>query len=166
MVESFPRCTQKYSSFGTCFLIPHWWNCASCLFMLEHFFRPFLKTSHGRSAHTFGSSHRFLEVPHKGVLNRLFFYIFLQLPEVPLLLPGGRGVGFGGPKGPSRWPKVSSPPQELEVGTHRAPYLLVLKYFSWNYNTHFWTLLLLYSCFRNNCLGHFYVLKIPRKKFF
>ena len=40
-------------------------------FMLEHFFRPFLKTrSYDRSAHTFGSSHRFLEVPHKGVLNK------------------------------------------------------------------------------------------------
>ena len=35
------------------------------------FFRPFLKTrSYDRSAHTFGSSHRFLEVPHKGVLNK------------------------------------------------------------------------------------------------
>ena len=32
---------------------------------------------------------------------------FLHLPEVPLLLPGG------------------SPPQELEVGARRAPYLLV-----------------------------------------
>ena len=40
-------------------------------FMLEHFFRPFLKTrSYDRSAHTFRSSHRFLEVPHKGVLNK------------------------------------------------------------------------------------------------
>ena len=43
----------------------------SVFFMLEHFFRPFLKTrSYDRSAHTFGSSHRFLEVPHKGVLNK------------------------------------------------------------------------------------------------
>ena len=33
-------------------------------FKLEHFLRPFLKTrSHDRSAHTFGSSHRYLEVP-------------------------------------------------------------------------------------------------------
>ena len=40
-------------------------------FMLEHFFRPFLKTrSYDRSAHTFRSSHRCLEVPHKGVLNK------------------------------------------------------------------------------------------------
>ena len=40
-------------------------------FMLEHFFRNFLKIrSYDRSAHTFGSSHRFLEVPHKGVLNK------------------------------------------------------------------------------------------------
>ena len=30
-----------------------------------------------------------------------------------------------GPKGPSRWPKVTSPTQELEVGARRAPYLLV-----------------------------------------
>ena len=30
-----------------------------------------------------------------------------------------------GPEGPSRWPKVTSPPQELEVGACRAPYLLV-----------------------------------------
>ena len=43
----------------------------SVFFMLEHFVRPFLKTrSYDRSAHTFGSSHRFLEVPHKGVLNK------------------------------------------------------------------------------------------------
>ena len=35
---------------------------------LELFLRPSLKTrSHDRSAHTFGSSHRFLEVPQKGV---------------------------------------------------------------------------------------------------
>ena len=31
-----------------------------------------------------------------------------------------------GPKGASRWQKAISPPQELKVGTHRAPYLLVL----------------------------------------
>ena len=38
------------------------------LFKLEHFLRPFLKTrSHNGSVHTFGSSHRFLEVPQKGV---------------------------------------------------------------------------------------------------
>ena len=48
--------------------------------MLEHFFRPFLKTrSHDRSAHTFGSSHRFLEVPHKGVLNKLFVGILFTV---------------------------------------------------------------------------------------
>ena len=28
-----------------------------------------------------------------------------------------------GPEGPSRWPKATSPPQELEVGTRRAPYI-------------------------------------------
>ena len=33
-----------------------------------------------------------------------------------------------GPKGPSRWPKATSPLQELEVGVRRVPYLLVLKY--------------------------------------
>ena len=33
-----------------------------------------------------------------------------------------------GPKGPSRWLKATSPPQELEVGAHRALYLLVLTY--------------------------------------
>ena len=43
-----------------------------------------------------------------------------------LLLPGGRGVGTRGPFGPSRWPKTTSPLQELEVGACRAPYLLVL----------------------------------------
>ena len=37
-----------------------------------------------------------------------------------------RGVGSGGPKGVTRWPKATSPPQELEVGTRRAPYLLVI----------------------------------------
>ena len=31
----------------------------------------------------------------------------------------------GGPEGPSRWPKATSPPQELEVGGRRPPYLLV-----------------------------------------
>ena len=61
-------------------------------FMLEHFFRPFLKTrSYDRSAHTFGSSHRFLEVPHKGVFKQMICWHFLHLPKVPLLLPGGRG---------------------------------------------------------------------------
>ena len=33
-----------------------------------------------------------------------------------------------GPEGSSRWPKATSPPQELEVGTRRAPYLLVFSY--------------------------------------
>ena len=36
-----------------------------------------------------------------------------------------RGVGSGGPKGPSRRLKATSPPQEIEVGAHRVPYLLV-----------------------------------------
>ena len=61
--------------------------------MLEHFFRPFLKTrSYDRSAHTFGSSHRFLEVPHKGVLNKWFvgiFYTYLRSPYC-YLVGGGR----------------------------------------------------------------------------
>ena len=34
-------------------------------------------------------------------------------------------MGSGGPEGPNRWQKATSPPQELEVGAHRAPYLLV-----------------------------------------
>ena len=63
-------------------------------FMLEHFFRPFFKTrSYDRSAHTFGSSHRFLEVPHKGVLNKWFvgiFYTYLRSPYYCLL--GGGGI--------------------------------------------------------------------------
>ena len=94
--------------------------------MLEHFFRPFLKTrSYDRSAHTFGSSHRFLEVPHKWVLNKWFVGIFYTYTVTLTLLPGGRGVLSGGPEGRSRWPKATSPPQELEVGARRAPYLLV-----------------------------------------
>ena len=32
------------------------------------------------------------------------------------------------PEGLSRWLKATSPPQELEVGARRAPYLLVLIY--------------------------------------
>ena len=32
------------------------------------------------------------------------------------------------PEGPSRWPKATSPPQVLEVGARRAPYLLEYKY--------------------------------------
>ena len=63
-------------------------------FMLEHFFRPFLKTrSYDRSAHTFGSSHRFLEVPHKRVLNKWFvgiFYTYLRSPYCYLV--GGGGI--------------------------------------------------------------------------
>ena len=43
--------------------------------------------------------------------NFFFFFFFLQL---------SRGL-----EGPSRWPKATSPLQELEVGAHRAPYLLV-----------------------------------------
>ena len=35
----------------------------------------------------------------------------------------------GGPKGPSRWPKATSPPQELEVGGRKPPYLLVIQYY-------------------------------------
>ena len=31
-----------------------------------------------------------------------------------------------GPEGPTRWPKATSPLQELEVGARRAPYLLVV----------------------------------------
>ena len=43
------------------------------LFKLEHFLRPFFKTrSHGKSAHTFGSSSRFLQVPQKGHLKQNF----------------------------------------------------------------------------------------------
>ena len=34
-------------------------------------------------------------------------------------------MGSGGSEGPSRWPKATSPLQELEVGAHRVPYLLV-----------------------------------------
>ena len=34
-------------------------------------------------------------------------------------------MGSRGPEGPSRWPKATSPPQELEVGGRRPPYLLV-----------------------------------------
>ena len=42
---------------------------------LEHFLWPFLKTrSHDRSAHTFESSLRFLEVPQKGDLNKYFLF--------------------------------------------------------------------------------------------
>ena len=35
-----------------------------------------------------------------------------------------------GPEGPSRWQKATSPPQELEVGARRVPYLLVFLYFN------------------------------------
>ena len=46
---------------------------------LEWFLRPFFKTrSHDESAHTFGSSLRFLEVPQKGVLFFFFFLAFLN----------------------------------------------------------------------------------------
>ena len=52
----------------------------SVFFMLDDIFIPFLKTrSYDRSAHTFGSTHRFLEVPHKGVLNKWFVGIFFTL---------------------------------------------------------------------------------------
>ena len=47
---------------------------------LECFLRPFLKTrSHDESAHTFKSSLRFLEVPQKGVLKKLFFAFFYHI---------------------------------------------------------------------------------------
>ena len=46
---------------------------------LECFLRPFLKTrSHEESAHTFGSSIQFLEVPQKGVLKKVFFFAFFN----------------------------------------------------------------------------------------
>ena len=60
--------------------------------MLEHFFRP--TRSHDRSAHTFGSSHRFLEVPHKGVLNKWFFGIFFTLTWGPPTITWGEGGGI------------------------------------------------------------------------
>ena len=42
---------------------------------LEHFLIPFLKTrSHDRSAHTFGSSLQFLEVPQKWVFKKIWFF--------------------------------------------------------------------------------------------
>ena len=47
-----------------------------------------------------------------------------------------RGVGSGGPEGPSRRLKATSPPQELEVGTRRAPYLLVYIYLFYHPNIH------------------------------
>ena len=42
-------------------------------------------------------------------------------------------------EGPSRWPKATSPPQELEVGAHRVigPYLLVT-YTNKNYIQVYW----------------------------
>ena len=46
-----------------------------------------------------------------------FIIFFYSVQEVM------RGVGSGGP---SRWPKATSPQQELEVGARRAPYLLVV----------------------------------------
>ena len=68
----------------------------SIFFMLEHFFRPFLKTrSYDRSAHTFGSSHRVLEVPHKGILNKIFVGIFFTLTSGPPTDTWGREVGSG-----------------------------------------------------------------------
>ena len=53
-----------------------------------------------------------------GVQLLLFFYTLQEI----------MGVGSGGPEGPSRWPKATRPPQELEVGACRAPYLLVCLY--------------------------------------
>ena len=48
-----------------------------------------------------------------GPYKRMGVHFFLQLSR--------------GPKGPSKWPKATSPAQqELEVGARRAPYLLVL----------------------------------------
>ena len=46
----------------------------------------------------------------------IFFYRYFY--SVPIQLSRR-------PEGPSRSPKATSPPQELEVGTCRAPYLLV-----------------------------------------
>ena len=51
-----------------------------------------------------------------GPYTKMGVHFFLQLSR--------------GPKGPSRWPKATSPLQELEVGAHRAPYLLVNLYSS------------------------------------
>ena len=57
-----------------------------------------------------------------------------------------RGVGSRGPKGPSMWPKATSPPQELEVGAHRALYLLVsyTLHLGWQQTFHYWTMLVVY----------------------
>ena len=50
---------------------------------LEHFLRPFLKTrSHDRSAHTFRSSHQFLEVPQKGVLENYLLAFFNWINKI------------------------------------------------------------------------------------
>ena len=46
---------------------------------LESFLIPFIRTRrHDESAHTFGSSHWFLEVPQKGVLKKWFLAFFEQ----------------------------------------------------------------------------------------
>ena len=60
------------------------------------------------------------------------FFYFYSVQGVGGAAAGGVGIG-GGPLYMgvhfflqlSRWPKATSPLQELEVGTHRVPYLLV-----------------------------------------
>ena len=61
--------------------------------------------------------------PIKKMGVNIYIYIYIYL-----LCARGSGVGSGGPEGPSRWPKATSPPQDLEVGPLRAPYLLVSQY--------------------------------------
>ena len=46
---------------------------------LELFLRPYLKTrSHDGSAHTFGYSQRFLELPQKGSQKNIFWHFFIR----------------------------------------------------------------------------------------
>ena len=55
------------------------------------------------------------------IVTRYFVIIIATWWYLPIQLSRG-------PKGPSRWQKATSPLQELKVGAHRVPYLLVLIY--------------------------------------
>ena len=155
---------------------------------LECFLIPFLRTrSHDESAHTFGSSHWFLEVPKKRCFKQVIFSVFLNKMLVPhsatrlaapvtlaphrveygvshhpdtillyctvlhctvlciatlphcvqplcpdIVSVNSMSVACCWVASPRGWDPATSPPQELEVGTHRAPYLLVVEYHSFS----------------------------------
>ena len=65
--------------------------------------------------------------PNTPPLPPQMWTMFFTLPILAYIIIEGNKLAPLGwrPEGSTRWPKATSPPQELDVGAHRALYLLV-----------------------------------------